>query len=157
MTVNVLASLLTLLNSFKAEPATVHWRLNDSEELEKLTNQLKLVRPPLEAGLSISPEDGEDTIHVKKCKHHTLLAAFAEVVPLTPADLEDPLLVWSGRNGWLREYNKMGTRLDLERRGSHSESSEDYDSDYIYDDIHPPGQRRASCTVNLDACAFEED
>jgi hypothetical protein len=76
-------------------------------------------------------------------------------VPLTPADIDDPELAWEGRNGWLKEYNQIGERLVAEQGERDSDSSEPYDSDFIYDSISPPGERRASCTVNLDACDFE--
>lgn len=93
---------------------------------------------------------------IKTNKRHILQTVFAEVDSLTSTDLEGRETVWTGRNGWLKEFNKIGKRLELEGGGSESsDSSEEYDSDYIYDSISPPGERRASCTVNLDACAYE--
>jgi len=122
----------------------------------KVTEQLQFVRPPLEAGQSIQPEDRDETIDIKKSKRRILQAVFAEIGPLTLADTQRQDLVWSGRNGWLKEYNQIGGRRDQEQEGSDDgESSEEYDSDYIYDSISPPGERRKSCTVNCDVNNFE--
>jgi len=111
---------------------------------------------PLEAGLPIQPEDRDETIDIKKGKRCILQTVFAEVGPLTPTYAEGQDVVWSGRNGWLKEYNQIGRRRDQEREGSDdTDLSEEYDSDYIYDSISPPGERRKSCTVNLDASNFE--
>jgi hypothetical protein len=130
--------------------------IETSDELKKLSEQLVLVRPPLEAGLPVLPEDREETKCVKNGRRYIINVVFADAAPLVPADIEDPALLWSGRNGWLREYSKIGERRSVDSRGSQPDySSEDYDSDFIFDSISPPGERRASCTVNLNACDFE--
>jgi hypothetical protein len=53
-------------------------------------------------------------------------------------------------------YNQIGSRHDQECaiEGSNAESSEEYDSNYIYDSVAPVGERRKSCTVNWDANDF---
>ena len=137
-----------------AEFLPVHWRLKSASDLMKVGEQLKIVRPPLEAGQAIQPEDGEETVGIKKSKHRILQTVLAEIAPLTLADSQSQDLMWAGRNGWLREYNQIGRRREAEREGSEAESSEEYDSDYIYDSICPPGERPKSCTVNLSASDF---
>ncbi len=118
-------------------------------ELNKVTEQLQLVSPPLEGGQSIRPEDRDETIDIKKSENRILQTILAEIGPLTPTDAESQDVVWSGRNGWLKEYNQIARRRNREHRGSDAgESSEEYDSDYIYDGISPPGERRKSCTVS---------
>ena len=140
----------------KAELRPIYWRLKSSPDLMKVTEQLQLVRPPIEAGQSIQPEDRDETIDIKKGKRRILQTVFAEIGPLTPSDTQRQDLVWSGRNGWLKEYNQIGRRYNQEREGSDDEdSSEEYDSDYVYDSISPPGERRKSCTVNLDVNNLE--
>jgi hypothetical protein len=142
----------------QAELRPIYWHLKSSEDLVKVAEYLKLVRPPLEAGQSIQPEDHDETINIKKDKRRILQAVFADIAPLTLADVQRQDVVWSGRNGWLTEYNQIGSRRDWEREVSDSDdpdSSEEYDSDYIYDSISPPGERRKSCPVSLDACDFE--
>lgn len=119
-----------------------------------VTEQLELVRPLLEAGQSIQPEDRDETIDIKKSNNNILQSVFAEIGPLTLVDADNPSVVWSGRNGWLKEYNQIASRRNREYEGSGAESSEEYDSDYIYDSTSPPGERRRSCTVNLDASYF---
>jgi hypothetical protein len=127
----------------------IYWRLNSSLELKKVTEQLQLVRPPLEGDQSIRPEDCDETIDIKKSKRRILQTVLAEICPLTPTDAESQDVVWSGRNGWLKEYNQIARRRNREHRGSDDEeSSEEYDSDYIYDGISPPRERRKSCTVS---------
>ena len=109
---------------------------------------MTLVRPPLEGDQSIRPEDCDETIDVKKSKRRILQTLLAEIGPLTPTDAESQDVVWSGRNGWLKEFNQIARRRNQEHRGSDDgESSEEYDSDYIYDGISPPGERRKSCTM----------
>jgi len=140
----------------KAELRPIYWRLKSPPDLMKVTEQLQLVRPPLEAGQSIQSEDRDETIDIKKNKRRILQTVFAEIGPLTLTDAQGQDVVWSGRNGWLKEYNKIGSRRDQEQEGSDdADSSEEYDSDYIYDSISPPGERRKSCTVNLEASNFE--
>jgi len=139
----------------KAERRPIYWRLNSSLELKKVTEQLQHVRPPLEAGQPIQPEDRDETIDIKQSKRRILQTVFAEISPLTPTDAHSQDVVWSGRNGWLKEYNQIGRRCDHEHEGSDDTDSSEYDSDYIYDGISPPGERRKSCTVNLDASNFE--
>jgi hypothetical protein len=133
-----------------AEIRPIYWRLQGSQDLMKVTEQLKLVRPPLDAGLEVRPEDRDETIGIKRSKRHILQTVLAEISPLTLADVRAQDVVWSGRNGWLKEYNQIGNRRDREWEGSNDgDSSEEYDSDYIYDGISPPGERRKSCTVNV--------
>jgi casein kinase I family protein HRR25 len=140
----------------KAELRPIYWRLKSPPDLMKVTEQLQLVRPPLEAGQSIQSEDRDETIDIKKNKRRILQTVFAEIGPLTLTDAQGQDVVWSGRNGWLKEYNQIGSRRDQEQEGSDdADSSEEYDSDYIYDSISPPGERRKSCTVNLEASNFE--
>ena len=63
-----------------------------------------------------------------------------KVGPLTPTDAEGQDVVWSGRNGWLKEYNQI-SRRDQDLEGSDdADSSEEYSSDYI----SPPGKQRIS-------------
>ncbi|KIM92262.1 hypothetical protein PILCRDRAFT_117298 [Piloderma croceum F 1598] len=139
----------------KQELHSIHWHLKNSD-LVKVAEHLEHVRPPLEAGQSIQPEDQVETINIKKGRRRILQTVFADIGPLTLADIQCQDVVWSGRNGWLTEYNQIGSRLDQEREISgDADSSEEYDSDYIYDSISPPGERRKSCTVNLDASDFE--
>jgi len=127
----------------------IYWRLNSSLELNKVTQQLQLVRPPLEAEQSIRPEDRDETIDIKRSERRILQTVLAKICPLTPTDVESQDMVWSGRNGWLKAYNQIARRRNPEHRGSNDgESSEEYDSDYIYDGISPPGERRKSCTVS---------
>ncbi|KAF8517485.1 kinase-like domain-containing protein [Gautieria morchelliformis] len=115
-----------------------------------------LVNPPLEAGQSIRPEDRDETIDIKKSNLRILQTVLVETGPLTPADTQRQDIVWSGRNGWLKEYNQIGSRRDQEQEGSHdADSSDEYDSDYIYDSTSLPGERRKSCTVNLGETDFE--
>ena len=133
----------------KTKLPPIYWRLNSPLDLKKVTEQLQLVRPPLEADQSIRPEDRDETIDIKKSERRILQTVLAEIGPLTPTDAESQDVVWSGRNGWLKEYNQIARRRNREHRGSDDgESSEEYDSDYIYDGISPPGERRKSCTVN---------
>ncbi|KAF8497316.1 hypothetical protein JB92DRAFT_1030241 [Gautieria morchelliformis] len=140
----------------EVELGPIYWRLKTSEDLTKVTEQLQLVNRPLEAGQSIRPEDRDETIGIKKSKRRILQTVLAEIGPLTPTDTQGRGIVWSGRNGWLKEYNQIGSRREQEQEGSDdAESSEEYDSDYIYDSISPPGERRKSCTVNLDATNYE--
>jgi hypothetical protein len=114
------------------------------------TEQLKLVRSPLEAGLPIQPEDRDETIDIKgKCS--ILQTVFVKVGPLTPTvtDAEGQDVVWSGRNGWLKEYNQI-SRHDQDLEGSDdADSSKEYSSDY------QGNSEFQSCTVNLDANNFE--
>jgi hypothetical protein len=148
--------LLSNLNRHqKAERRPIYWRLNSSLELKKVTEELQLVRPPLEAGQPIQLEDRDETIDIKKSKRRILQTVFAEISPLTPTDAHSQDVVWSGRNGWLKEYNQIGRRCDHEHGGSDDTDSSEYDSDYIYDGISPPRERRKSCTLNLDASDFE--
>jgi hypothetical protein len=140
----------------KVDPGPIHWRVKTSPDLMKVTEQLQLVRPPLEAGQSIQPEDRDETTDIKRSKRRILQAVLAEIGPLTPSDTHCQDVVWSGRNGWLKEYNQIGSRRDHELEGSDdADSSEEYDSDYIYDSTSPPGERRKSCTVNLGVTDFE--
>jgi hypothetical protein len=84
-------------------------------------------------------------------KRRLLQTVFAEIGALTPTDVQSQDVVWSGRNGWLKEYNQIGSRRDKEYGDSDdADSSEEYDSDYIYDSVCPAGERRKSCTVNSD-------
>lgn len=56
-----------------------------------------------------------------------------------------------GKEWALKEYNRIGSRRDKEYGDSDdANSSEEYDSDYIYDSVSPAGERRKSCTVNVD-------
>ena len=56
-----------------------------------------------------------------------------------------------GKEWWLKEYKQIGSRRDQEQEGlDDAYSSEEHDSDYIYDSIYPSGERRKSCTANLD-------
>jgi hypothetical protein len=132
----------------KTKLRPIYWRLKSSIELEKVTEQLQLVRPPLEAGLPIQTEDRDETIDIKKSKRRILHTVFAEIGSLTPTDARGEGVVWTGRHGWLKEYNQIGSRRDQEQGSADdTDSSEEYDSDYIYDSISPVGERRKSCTV----------
>jgi hypothetical protein len=53
-----------------------------------VTEHLQLVRPPLEAGQSIRPEDRDETIHIEKSKRRILQTVLVEIGPLTPADTQ---------------------------------------------------------------------
>jgi hypothetical protein len=132
----------------KTKLRPICWRLKSSIELEKVTEQLQLVSPPLEVGLPIQTEDRDETIDIQKSKRRILHTVFAEVVSLTPTDARGEGVVWTG--GWLKEYNQIGSRRDQEQGSTDdTDSSEEYSSHYIYDRISPVGERRNSCTVNL--------
>jgi len=141
--------LVSDLNRYQKELGPICWRLNSSLDLKKVTEQLQLVRTPLECQQSIQPEDCDETIDIKKGKRRLLQTVFAEIGALTPTDVQSQDVVWLGRNGWLKEYNQIGSRRDKEY-GDSADSSEEYDSDYIYDGVSPAGERRKSCTVDLD-------
>jgi hypothetical protein len=93
-------------------------------------------------------------VAVKQNKVHNTPTVFADIVPLTPADLVDDAVVWSGRNGWLKEYNQISSRRHQERQNSAEPLTQEPFSDYMYDSFSPPGNRRASCTTDLDAFDF---
>ena len=63
----------------KAELHPIYWHLKGSEDLLKVTEQLKLVRPPLEAGQAIQSEYRDETINTKKSKRCILWTVFAQV------------------------------------------------------------------------------
>jgi hypothetical protein len=66
-------------------------------------------------------------LNIKKSKRRILQAVFADISPLTVADVQRQDIVWSGRNGWL-ENNQIGSRCDREREVSDDpDSSEEYD------------------------------
>ncbi|KAH7923699.1 hypothetical protein BV22DRAFT_1130454 [Leucogyrophana mollusca] len=133
-----------------------HWSVESPLTLEKLSADLNRVRPELEVGQPILPGDQDETIGIKESERYLLQVVLADIVALTPDNIEDPNVVWEGRHGWLSEYNKMALRRGREWRGSRSSGSrEEYDSDYIFDSVSPPGERRASCTVSMDASDFE--
>jgi hypothetical protein len=77
----------------------IYWRLNSPLELDKVTEQLQLVRPPLECDQSIRPEDCDETVDIKKSKRRILQTVLAEICPLTPTDAESQDVVWSGLTG----------------------------------------------------------
>lgn len=149
--------LLIIISQAMSKSDVIQWRLQDAAALEALTQELLKVRPKLEQGQPVEATDGTETKRIKSSKQEILQSIFGIVSPLTPDDVSKPSeLVWEGRNGWLKEYVQIANRRAQEDAGEGGDegSSGMDDSDFVFDDIPPAGERRKSCTLNLGASNF---
>lgn len=97
---NTCATLTVSIDPYlmpKEELRPICWHLKGSQDLTKVEKQLELVRPSLEAGQPIEPQDRDETIHIKKNKRHLLQTVLAEIGPLPPPMLK--VKMWCGREG----------------------------------------------------------
>ena len=101
------------------------------------------MRPKLEQLQPAQATDGTETNRTKSNKHLILPSIFRIVSPLTLSDVSQP----SGK-GWLNEYVQISIRRVQENGGQ-----EDGRSSGV-NDVPPAGERRKSCTINLEPSNF---
>lgn len=107
------------------------------------------MRPKLEQLQPAQATDGTETNRTKSYKHLILPSIFRIVSPLTLSDVSQPSrITWEGRKGWLKEYVQIAIRRVQENGGQ-----EDGRSSGV-NDVPPAGERRKSCTINLEPSDF---
>ena len=107
------------------------------------------MRPKLEQLQPAQATDGTETNRTKSNKHLILPSIFRIVSPLTLSDVSQPSgITWEGRKGWLKEYAQIAIR-GVQENGR----QEDGRSSGV-NDVPPAGERRKSCTINLEPSDF---